>query len=130
MKDDNGFIKIEVKDLIEWNEPNGEGCVVSDKITKEGWKVGFMTRDVPNPNMPDSGWTFYKGDEDEEYMDNPNNFHIFAINTICNYDPDIIPFLHSPIGTNLIRIENGTFKEDDESTPILFEMQERMIEED
>ena len=36
-----GFIDIEIKDLIEWNEPNGEGCLVSDKITKEGYKVGY-----------------------------------------------------------------------------------------
>ena len=33
-KDD--FIKIKVESLIDWNEPNGEGCIVSDRITKEG----------------------------------------------------------------------------------------------
>ena len=130
MKDDNGYIKIEVKDLVEWKEPNGEGCMVSDKITKDGWKVGFMSRDIPNPNMPDSGWIFYKGDEDEEYMDNPNNFHIFAINTICNYDPDIIPYIHSEIGTSLIRVDSNNFEIDDGSKEIYYEMQERMLEEE
>ena len=35
----NDFIKIEVEKLIEWNEPNGEGCIVSDKITKYGLKA-------------------------------------------------------------------------------------------
>ena len=29
------FIKIKVEKLVDWNEPNGDGCVVSDKITKE-----------------------------------------------------------------------------------------------
>ena len=28
------FIKIKVENLIDWKEPNGEGCIVSDKITK------------------------------------------------------------------------------------------------
>ena len=64
----NEYIKIDVKPLIEWNEPNGEGCLVSDKITKEGWKIGYMKREEPNDNYPDSGWRFYKGDEDENYM--------------------------------------------------------------
>ena len=35
------FIKIKVEKLVDWNEPNGDGCVVSDKITKEGFKVGY-----------------------------------------------------------------------------------------
>ena len=39
-KDD--FIKIKIEELIEWDEPNGEGCIASDKITKEGFKVGYM----------------------------------------------------------------------------------------
>ena len=41
------FIKIKVEKLVDWNEPNGDGCVVSDKITKEGFKVGYMYREKP-----------------------------------------------------------------------------------
>lgn len=111
--DKNGFINIEIKHLFEWDEPNGEGCIVSDRITKDGWKVGFMYREEPTPGNPDSGWRFFKGDEDEEYSNNPNNHHVFALNTICNYDHDIMPYLHSPIGTYLIRTEEGTFIDDD-----------------
>ena len=40
------FIKIEIEELIEWNEPNGEGCIVSNKITKEGFKVGYMYTNI------------------------------------------------------------------------------------
>ena len=123
-KDKNGFINIEIKHLIEWDEPNGEGCIVSDRITKEGWKVGFMYREEPTPGQPDSGWRFFKGDEDEEYSNNPNNHHVFALNTICNYDSDIIPYLHSPIGTYLIRTEDGTFIEDDGTKEIFMVKQE------
>jgi len=127
-KDDmnkSGFIDIAVKPLLDWNEANGEGCIVSDRITKEGWKVGYMHRDEPVSGQPDSGWHFYKGDEDEEYSSNPDNHHVFALNTICNYDPDIIPYLHSPIGTYLIRTENGDFIRDDGTKKIHMEKQER-----
>lgn len=122
-KNENGFLKIDVKPLIDWNEPNGEGCIVSDMITKEGWKVGYMFRDEPLPDQPDSGWHFLKGDENDEYMSDSNNHHVFALNTICNYDPDIIPYLHLPIGTYLIRVKGGKFIVDDGSQPIFFERQ-------
>ena len=38
----NEFLPVDIKHLIDWNEPNGEGCMVSDRITKEGFKVGYM----------------------------------------------------------------------------------------
>lgn len=121
----NEFIKINIRNLIDWHEPNGTGVIASDKITKEGWKVGYMYRDEPNPYNPDSGWRFFKGDEDDEYTKNPNNHHIFAINTICNYDPEIIPYLHSKIGTHLIRTKEGKFIVDDGTQQIYMEKQNR-----
>lgn len=115
------FINIDVKDLIDWNEPTGDGCVVSDKITKDGYKVGYMYRVEPKPNHPDSGWNFLSGNEDDAYMNNPDNHHIFALNTVCNYDNDIIPLLHSPIGTAYIRSEGGQFVIDDGTKSIVIE---------
>lgn len=114
----NEFIKIEVKKLVEWNEPNGEGCIVSDKITKEGYKVGYMYREEPSNTSPDSGWRFMAGNEDDDYINNPKNCHIFAINTICNYDKDIIPYLHSNIGSVFIRVSDNEFELDNGDKPI------------
>lgn len=119
------FIKIKVEKLIEWNEPNGEGCIVSDKITKEGFKVGYMYREQPSDDKPDSGWRFMAGNEDNEYMNISNNHHIFAINTICNYDRNIIPYLKSKIGSAYIRVNSNKFEIDDGSKPIFVEKQER-----
>ena len=93
------FIKINIEKLIDFNEPNGEGCIASDKITKEGFKVGYMYREEPTTDNPDSGWRFMAGNEDDEYMNNPDNHHVFAINTICNYDKDIIPYVTSKVGS-------------------------------
>lgn len=119
------FIKIKVENLIDWKEPNGEGCIVSDKITKEGFKVGYMYREKPDDNRPDSGWRFMAGNEDDEYMNNSNNHHIFAINTICNYDPDIIPYLKSEIGSTYIRVDNSKFEIDDGSKSIFVDKQNK-----
>lgn len=72
-KKNEDFISIKVEKLIDWNEPNGEGCIVSDRKTKEGFKVGYMYREVPDDNKPDSGWRFLAGDEDEAYMNDSSN---------------------------------------------------------
>lgn len=122
---ENGFIKLEIKNLIEWNGGNGEGCLASNKITKDGWKVGYMYREEPDENIPDSGWRFMQGEETDEYNSNPSNINVLAINTICNYDSDIIPYLNSPVGTALIRISDHKFEIDKGDKPIYIAKQER-----
>lgn len=47
-KKNNDFLSINIENLIDWNEPNGEGCIVSDRITKEGFKIGYMCREAPD----------------------------------------------------------------------------------
>lgn len=94
-KKNNDFLSINIENLIDWNEPNGEGCIVSDRITKEGFKVGYMYREAPDEDNPDSGWRFLAGNEDEAYMNESSNHSVFSINTICNYDRDIIPYIHA-----------------------------------
>ncbi|MBQ3010673.1 MAG: DUF2185 domain-containing protein [Oscillospiraceae bacterium] len=121
----NAFIEIEIERLIEWNEPNGEGCFATDRITKDGYKVGYMYRELPDEGVPDSGWRFMAGDEDEEYMNNPDNIHIFAINTICNYDRDIIPYIRARVGSAYIRTGHNRLEPDDGSKPIFIEKQSR-----
>ena len=109
-RDVNGYINIDVENLIKWEEPNGQGCLVSDKITKEGYKVGYMYREKPDEDVPDSGWRFLVGNEDDAYMENSNNCHIFSINTVCNYDWAIIPYVHAKAGTAYIRTTNLNLK--------------------
>ena len=121
----NDFIKIKIEKLIDWDEPNGEGCIVSNKITKDDFKVGYMYRETPDEGRPDSGWRFMAGNEDDEYMNNPNNHHIFAINTICNYDKDIIPYLKSKVGSVYIRTNDKYFEVDDGTKPIFVDKQHR-----
>lgn len=94
--------------------PNGaDGCFATNRITVEGKKVGYMYREVPDvgSDLPDSGWRFFAGDETEEYTDNPDNINIFSLNTICNYDSDIIPYLDAPYGSAFVRDGNKFIKE-------------------
>ena len=101
----------EIKRLIE----SDEGCIATDRITVDGDRVGFMYREEPYQNEnPDSGWRFMAGDESAEYMDNLENHSVYQLNTICNYDRDIIPLLNSAPGTAYIRDENGKLVPDEE----------------
>jgi hypothetical protein len=74
------------------------GCFASDRITVDGLKVGYMYRELPDESLL-SGWTFMAGDESQAYADNPDHWAIYDVNTICNYDPSIIPFLDAVYGT-------------------------------
>ena len=89
------------------------GCIATDMVTVDACKIGFMYREEPDNNM-DSGWRFMAGRESQEYMDNPDNHAIYEVNTIANYDPDIIPFLDAPFGSAFERDKaSGEFVEVD-----------------
>lgn len=100
--------KEDIKNLITWHGP--EACMATDRITVDGCKIGYMYREEPDPRYPDSGWRFFEGTEDEDYMNEVNNSGIYKLNTICNYDDSIIPFLNSPYGSAFYKDENGEFK--------------------
>lgn len=100
--------------LKDWE--TADGCIATDRITVDGSHVGYMYREKPKEGAwfegYDSGWRFTAGDESDEYMQTIENSGIYKLNTICQYDPDIIPFLHAPYGTAYGRDENGMFQEE------------------
>jgi hypothetical protein len=77
-------------------------CVATDAITVEGQKVGCLIRHTPN-NPNDSGWQFLSGKESQAYLNDAENLAIYDVNTIANYDPDIIEYLAAPIGSSFER---------------------------
>ncbi|MEO7091888.1 MAG: DUF2185 domain-containing protein [Polyangiales bacterium] len=85
------------------------GCIASDKITVGGEPVAYMVRsETERPG--DSGWLFTSGTETQAYMDEAANFEVYDVNTIANYDSDIVPFLHAPPGSSYERPGNtGAF---------------------
>jgi hypothetical protein len=84
------------------------GCFASDTITVEGLPVGYMYREKPS-FKEDSGWRFFSGTEDDEYINNVENLMIYDVNTIANYDNAIIPYLNCDVGTELERNNDNTF---------------------
>ena len=90
---------------------SGFGYVTATKMLVEGKRrVRFMYREKPD-NPKSSGWNFFCGDEDDEYVSDPDNIAIYDINTILDIDPSIAPYLDSRYGVALEREdENSVFK--------------------
>ncbi len=102
------FGKKEFKLKAEQIKPLATGygtCFATNLITIEGKKINFMYRENSR-NENDSGWSFFSGYETDQYINNPKNTQIFDVNTIANYDQDIIPFLNSPINSAFERNQN------------------------
>ena len=102
--------KENIKNILVWY--GNAGCYASDRIVVDGCKVGYMYRETPENDDFDSGWRFLAGDEDEDYLDDPSHFDIYDLNTICNYDSEIISLLDSDFDKAFYRDENGVFIED------------------
>jgi hypothetical protein len=97
--------------------PGRGGCYATDHITVEGHRVGYMYRERPRDDW-DSGWRFFSGRESDEYTNDPANFAIYDVNTIANYDPEIIPLLDSAFGSAFARdARSGRFVEEAWSPP-------------
>lgn len=92
-------------------------CIASDMITREGRRVGFMYRETPDSET-DSGWRFMSGYESEAYMDDADNLAIYDVNTIANYDTEIVPFLGAGVGAAFEREDGtGAFREVQDFAP-------------
>ncbi|MCD4729591.1 MAG: DUF2185 domain-containing protein [Bacteroidales bacterium] len=99
------IFKLNPEDIKQLVEPMGS-CLASDKITIEGFPIGYMYREDPEEEN-DSGWRFLSGTETQDYIDDPNNSMVFEVNTVANYDTSIIPYLKSRTGMELERVENS-----------------------
>ena len=86
---------------------NGYGaCLATDMITVDGRGVGYAYREDPSFDG-DSGWRFFSDHQSQEYVDDRDNTMIYDVNTIANYDQDVIPLLESPVASVLER-DRGT----------------------
>ena len=110
MKDKKWFLNADdIKNLFHWDY--ADFCLATDRILVDGCKVGYMYREEPD-NEYDSGWRFQAGDESGEYMENAANHGAYKLNSIANYDPEIIPLLYSDYGCAFYRDCKGIFQKD------------------
>ena len=82
------------------------GCLATDRITVDGAKVSYMYREVTD-RPQDTGWRFFAGDEDKEYMANKDHHGVYQVNTIANYSPEILPYLHIDAPCSFERIDGS-----------------------
>ncbi len=73
-------------------------CLAPKRLVEEKLKVRFMYREEPD-NGDDSGWRFFSGDEDDEYVNDPDNIGLYDVSTILAIDRDIGAHLASPAGS-------------------------------
>ena len=95
-------------DQIREVAPGRGSCIASDDITVGGKPVGYMYRETPDNDI-DSGWRFFSGHESQAFADDASNFELCDVNTIVNYDRDIVAFLDSPPGSAFERTAGGAF---------------------
>lgn len=86
------------------------GFVLATKmLVNEKRKVRYMYHEEAT-NPQDSGWRFFCGDEDDDYVNNPDNIAVYDINTILEIDKSILPYLNSSKGVAFEREnENDIF---------------------
>lgn len=86
---------------------NNFGFVLATKkLVDEKLPVRFMYREKADPG--DSGWRFFSGTEDQEYVDDPSNIAIYDVQTIIDIDKSITPYLNSAVGCAFEKEEGST----------------------
>lgn len=86
------------------------GYVMATRALVDGKKkVGFMYREKSEGD--DSGWRFFSGEEEQEYVDNVENIKIYDIQTILDIDRGVQPYLNSAVNSAFERdTVTGCFK--------------------
>ena len=85
----------------------GYGAVIAtDRIMKDGARIGYCYREHPDSAV-DSSWRFFAGDETQAYGDDPTHLAYYDLNTIANYDPDIVTIIESGVGEAFERDASG-----------------------
>lgn len=104
-------------------------CMVNKAIIFEDAPINHFRHDVPidvnkskssidrqldielgkTELAPDSGWSFYTGEESEEYLKNDNNFVMVSLASVLRRDDSFIDYLQFGVGHAFARDERGDF---------------------
>ena len=76
------------------------GCYVTRRVYDDEQPVGALYRESPDETeeeIPDfSGWNIMAGDEDDDYLDNPDNWVYVSLGSVLDIDDRIIDVLDAP----------------------------------
>lgn len=106
--------------IIEKRKLYNLKAIVSAKILREGYKVGYMLRFDPHDG-DDSGWQLLAGNENDNYLNDTKNIGLVPLGYVCELDSDISNYIDNPVGTKLIRISSHEFEADKRNKKIFIE---------
>ncbi|CAM1352200.1 MULTISPECIES: DUF2185 domain-containing protein [Tenacibaculum] len=78
-------------------ELNIGAIFISNKILKDKEPPAWMYREE-SENEGDSGWRVFSGNEDDNYLDNPDNFKLVSSEQLIAIDESIKANLLAPYG--------------------------------
>lgn len=82
------------------------GFVVSKRIYEEGRPIRYSYREKsPIPQL--NGWTLYSCDDDDAYVNDPQNFIIIGATTMHGIAPVMLEVFDAPYGTDLCWLYKG-----------------------
>ncbi|MGG2091472.1 DUF2185 domain-containing protein [Bacillus sp. S13(2024)] len=91
----------------DWDFYFDTQVTVSDDVLEKR-EFNFMLRDNSREEG-DSGWSILSGYEDDDYLCDPENFHIISIGVILNMDDSILEFIQEPPLCAYERNDKGEF---------------------
>jgi hypothetical protein len=120
------LIKFESKHIIDLDvdddEPNIvekylDRCWATMRIIDDKKSIGYFYREEPMEGeingFKDSGWRFLEGDEEQEYVDNPDNSQFISLGLILNIDDSFIDLLEEPVAASFVRdAKTGKFRKE------------------
>ena len=77
---------------------------VTKKLIEENSRIGFAYRESPDSET-DSGWRFFVGNENQEYVDNPDNLLLCSIEEIIKLDDSIKHILNNGINVAFEKVD-------------------------
>ncbi|MBI1424808.1 MAG: DUF2185 domain-containing protein [Gammaproteobacteria bacterium] len=102
-----------VPNIVEQYTAN---CFVTKRVFDDEHPVGALYRENPDETEDEledfSGWNIMAGDEDEDYLDNPDNWHYVSLGSVLDIDDRFIDVLDAPYDSEFeYDEEHGTFVE-------------------
>lgn len=81
-----------------WLAVGEKMALVSRRCLETGNAVHWMYREKPDREQ-DSGWRLFAGDEDEEYLNDPQNTRVMRIYFVMDLDPSLLVPFKGAVGT-------------------------------
>lgn len=78
--------------------PNG--CIASNNLLSGKGKLKWCFRESSVNNM-DCGWRFLSDADTDEYLADPNNSSVCALDTVVQIEPAILAVINLPVGTDV-----------------------------